>query len=248
MESHTLTDVSGIILLWQKLAYRKRELQASTVIVLYAYRAVMQQYGILHYRQPQPRSSYGTAATFVDTVETLEKTRQMLCGHAYSVVAEHEGPLLAGVLSHELYRRMLSCVGNGIIHQIAEHAVEQRPVAADPQLVGQTIIESHFPLRQLERGLPLYALHQVGNIHRFEVMQLRCVVQLVQCRDVLQKRCQSLALRKATLKKQHPSLFVHIGMIENRLQIALNACHRRLQLMRDILRELPFQRILLLTR
>ena len=67
------------------------------------------------------------------------------------------------------------------------------------------------------------------------------VVHPVERRYVVQQRGEPSALRVAALHELLFHLGVHVRIAEYGLQIALYACHGSFQLVRYVLRELPFQ-------
>ena len=69
--------------------------------------------------------------------------RQMLGRHAHTVVAEREVPLVAHLLGREVYRRSVAGIGNGVVGEVTEHAVEQALVAFHHQMLRQLVHERH---------------------------------------------------------------------------------------------------------
>lgn len=136
-------------------------------------------------------------------------------------------------------------VGDGVVGEVAEHAVEQTRAAAHHDVRLQAVAELHLLLLQLQCRLLLYVRHNVRDVHVLLAHHLRCVVHAVERRDVLQQRGEALALRVAALQKLLACGIVDVRVLEDGLQIALYACHGCLQLVRDVLRELSFQYVLL---
>ena len=60
----------------------------------------------------------------------------------------------------------------------------------------------------------------------------------------MQERRQALALGIAALEELLTHRVVDVRILQNGLEVSLNACHRRLQLMRDVLRELTLEDVL----
>ena len=76
---------------------------------------------------------------------------------------------------------------------------------------------------------------------------LGSVVHAVERGYVLQERRQTLALGIAALEELLAHRVVDVRILQNGLEVSLNACHRRLQLMRDVLRELALENVLFAT-
>lgn len=74
------------------------------------------------------------------------------------------------------------------------------------------------------------------------------VVHAVERGYVLQERCQTLTLGIAALEKLLTHRVVDVRILQNGLEVSLNACYRRLQLMRDVLRELALENVLFAAR
>ena len=110
---------------------------------MYAYLSAMQEHGVFDDCQSESRSAHLSAASLVHAIEPLEDARQMLGRHAHTVVAEREVPLVAHLLGREVYRRSVAGIGNGVVGEVTEHAVEQALVAFHHQMLRQLVHERH---------------------------------------------------------------------------------------------------------
>ena len=107
-------------------------------------------------------------------------------------------------------------------------------------------------LLQLQGGVVQGALYDLHHVQLSEVISRRpAVVHLVelrQCAHVLQQLVHALALGIAALQEVGLLLFRHVRMVEDALQVAVDARGRRLQLVGGVLRELPLDAHLVLLR
>ncbi len=87
-------------------------------------------------------------------------------------------------------------------------------------------------------------MHHLGNIHSLKLLHLGSVVHAVERRDVLQERGEAPALGITPLEKHLLGRLVDMGIVDDGLEIALNAGHRGLELMGYVLRELSLEHIL----
>ena len=106
-------------------------------------------------------------------------------------------------------------------------------------------MKRHVTLLQLQGRLLLNVLHHLRDVHVLKVLHVRRIVEPVERGDVSQQRGEPLALRIATLKKHLLGRRVDMRILKDGFEIALNAGHGSLQLMRHILGELPLEDVLL---
>ena len=182
----------------------------------------------------------------------------MLGGHTNAVVGKGECPLgrtvvvaydwlnhaCIGTLSRKSYGGAFARIGDGVVGEIAEHAVEQTLIASDHDVVGQTIVKYHAFLLQLQGCLLLDVLHHLRYVDILGARHLGRVVHAVERRDVVQKRREALALGVAAAQKLLAHLIVDVRIFEYCLQIALYARHGRLEFVGYVLCQLALEYVL----
>lgn len=218
----------------------------------------MQKHGILDYGKAQTGASHLARTALVHTIEALEEARQVLGRHTNAIVGKGECPLgrtvvvaygrlnhaCIGTLSRKSYGGTFARIGNGVVGEIAEHAVEQTLIAPYHDVVGQKIVECHVLLLQLQGSLLLYVLHHLRYVYIIGARHLGRVVHAVERRYVVQERREALALGVASAQELLAHLVVDVGIVEYCLQIALYARHGGLEFVGYVLRQLAFEYIL----
>ena len=172
----------------------------------------------------------------------------MLIGHAHAVIAEREAPAALAATCLETDVGIVSGIGNGIVGEIAEDAVNQASVAMDNHLIGHVARHGHALLFKGELALQLHGAYYLRHVGLVEDHHLGAIVETVERGHVVEQRRQALALGMASLQEVVARGGSHVGMFENGLQIALYARHWGLQLVGHVLRELPLEHALLLLR
>ena len=208
--------------------------------------ASVQHDGILDDGEAEARAAHVAAAPLVYAVEALEDAGQMLVGNADAVVLEGEMPAVLLLFGRHLDGGALAGVVDGVVHQVAEDAVEQGGVALHDDVWRQTVSDGHVALAHVEGSL-LYDVgkhdRHVDALHR---QQVGGIVHLVERRDVLQERRQPLGLRVGPDDELPAGVFIELRVVENGLGVAEDAGHGRLQLVGNVLGELASHAVLLL--
>ena len=93
-------------------------------------------------------------------------------------------------------------------------------------------------LLQLQGCLLLDVLHHLRYVDVLGARHLGRVVHAIERRDVVQERCEALALGVAAAQKLLAHLVVNVGIVEYCLQIALYARHGSLEFVGYVLRQL----------
>lgn len=134
-------------LFYALLSFPKRKLKQQAAVVRCPCRDVasVQHDGILDDRQSESRSAHLAAAAFVDAVETLEDACQVFFRDACPVVSESEQSGVGIIRGRHFDGRTLSGIVDGIVHQVAEDAVQQRMVAPYDDVLRKTVVERHLP-------------------------------------------------------------------------------------------------------
>ena len=224
------------------------KLQSAPLAVADADAAAVEDDGVLDDGEPQSCASERPASPLVDAVEALEEARQMLLGHAATRVGDGKLPIAVLGTRLDIDGRLLSRIGQGVVDEVAEDTVDHAPHAPHRQLGGQRDEEPHLPLLKLQCRLLLYLPDHLRDVHRLLAVQVLHLVHDVERRDVGQQRGEPLALRVAAVEKHLARLLVDRGMVDERLQVALDARHGRLQLVGDVVGELAFEFVLLPAR
>ena len=120
-------------------------------------------------------------------------------------------------------------------------------VAVDRQMFGQLVDKSHVTGLKLHGSVFLYAFHHCRYVYRSKLHLVRSVVHSVERGDVLKQRCEPLCLCIAALQELLAGRFVDAWVVEYGLEVALYARHGGLQLVCNVLCELAFQYVLLVT-
>ena len=147
-----------------------------------------------------------------------------------------------------------SCgVGYSVINKIAEDAVDEACVALHFHMLGHLYGWRDMLFVQLKRCVFEHVLYDGTDVN----LQIRLpgvcttVVHLVkfgECTHVKQQFGHAFTLRIAALQKVFFLIFGHVGMIQNALQITVNAGGRRLQFVGGILCQLALDAYLVLLR
>ena len=156
-------------------------------------------------------------------------------------------PLVALLPTLQGHRRSLTGISDGIVGEIAEHAIEQAAIALHHDALRQLVDEGHLALLSFQGSLPGNVCHHLGNIHRLKIYHVGTIIQAVQCGNVTEQGGESLALSITTLQELCLHLVIDMRIVEDGLQITLDACHWGLQLMGDVLGKLSFQDVLFLS-
>ena len=209
--------------------------------------ALVEMDAVLHDREAQPRAANFPATSLVDPVEALEDPVDVFLGDADAIVREAE-IVIFGVFLVAIDRDLdvLAGVGEGIVEQVAEDGVEQRLVSLHHRLGGKLDFGFHLFLLDLARAFRQDTADQLVEVDLGQVEHVRRLLKPVEHGDVAKQQGEARALRVTALEEE--SLFVgsDLRVREDGLQIALDAADGRLQLVRDVLRQLPFQAALLL--
>ena len=209
--------------------------------------ALVEMDAVLHDREPQPRPADFPASPLVDPVEPLEDPVDVFRGDADAIVRETEivifGVFLVAI---DRDRDVLAGVGEGIVEQVAEDGVEQGLVAPHHRLVGQLDFGFHLFLLDLARAFRQDTADQLVEVDLGQVEHVRRLLQPVEYGDVAEQQGEARALRVTALEEETQLVGRDLRVREDGLQIALDAADGRLQLVRDVLRQLPFQAALLL--
>ena len=208
----------------------------------------MHSHGIFDDSQSQSGAAHLPASALINTVEAFEETRQMLGCHTDAVVAEGEMPI--GLLPLRLHADMgaHAGVGDGVVGEVAEDAVEQTAVAVHLDFAGNITAHRHIVLFKIELTFFLDGAYQLSYIDILVTYHVGTVVHAVERRHIVEQCGESLALGVTAVEEDVARLVVDMRIFEDGLQIALNAGHRCLQFVGYILRELSFEYILLLLR
>ena len=226
---------------------RKKDIQTTRGFVFNPYFTFVEENSVFDDGQSQTGAAEFAGASFVYPIETLEEAVQMLFGYPHAVVGEGEVVILVVFeIAVDGDSGTLSGVRDGVVGEISEYRVEQRVVAVQRHLVVEVShLYGHITLGKC--GLRFVDdlgdnLLQVGVVGVVEVFRL---VEAVEHRDVAQQVGEPFRLGIATLHEHLFARFVHLGR-EDGLHISPDAAHRGLQLVGDILGQLPFQPALLL--
>ena len=141
----------------------------------------MQENGILDDGKTQTGATHLAAASLIYTIETLEKTGEMLGRNPLTIIAEDEMPLVALLLGTQRHLTSFAGISDGIVGKIAEYAIEKTAVALhNNMLVGKKILESHLVRLSFQRSLTGYFAYHLRNVYRLEIYHIRTVIQPVQ--------------------------------------------------------------------
>ena len=209
--------------------------------------ALVEMDAVLHDREAQPRAANFPASPLVDPVEPLEDPVDVFRGDADTIVREAE-IVIFGVFLVAIDRDLdvLAGVGEGIVEQVAEDGVEQGLVAPHHRLVGQLDFGFHLFLLDLARAFRQDTADQLVEVDLGQVEHVRRLLKPVEYGDVAEQQGEARALRVTALEEETQLVGRDLRVREDGLQIALDAADGRLQLVRDVLRQLPFQAAFLL--
>ena len=207
----------------------------------------MEEDGVLDDGQAEAGAPRGAASACVDAVEALEESGQVLLRDARAVIRVGEMPEGAVAAGAERDRGALAGVGQRVVQEVAEDAVDQGLVAVQVDHPGGLEAERH-PARCEGRGhLVAQQVQGFGHVDGVEGIEGRGVgvVHPVEYGEVAQQGAQALGLREAALQKEAALLLGEVGVLEDRLQVALDAGDGGLELVGDVLGELAaHQRVL----
>ena len=133
-------------------AYSENKANSTVLVLKCCYHSTMQLNGVFHDGETETCASEFAASAFIDTVESLEDTRQMLLRYSNAIVGESELPMGVGVGMCKGYRGAVARVGYGVVGEIAEDAVDKRHVAVGHKRRWQLAVEMHTMLFQMQSG------------------------------------------------------------------------------------------------
>ena len=106
-------------------AYSENKANSTVIVSKCCYHSTMQLNGVFHNSEAETCASKFAASTFVDTIEPLEDTRQMLLRYSNAIVGESELPMGVFVGMCQGYRRSIACIGNGVVGEVAEDTMDK---------------------------------------------------------------------------------------------------------------------------
>ena len=130
----------------------------------------MHDNSILYNGKTQAGASHLAATTFIHTIETLENAHEMLLRNTYAIVGETEMPIVAGLTGGQRDGGAIAGIGNGIVGEIAEDAVEQRSIASHDEWRWQLIDKCHAAPGQLEGCFLLNVTDGFVDVNGFELV------------------------------------------------------------------------------
>ena len=205
----------------------------------------------------EARASEFAAPAFIYTIEALEEVRQVLRLDALTIVADGEKvgmtAVVIGFNAGDAEGGCTGGVGNDIVDEIAENAVYQACIAVEFYAGGGADGGRDASLLQLQGGVFEHVMNDGQNVRLTEFvggvrMTVLHLVQLRQGTHVEQQFVHPFALGIAALKEMLALVLRHIGIVENALQVTMNAGSRGLEFVGCILRQLPFNAKLVLLR
>ena len=108
---------------------RELEAQSASRVVFHADGSAMHAHGVFHDGESEAGAAHLAAPALVHAIETFKEAREVVVGHAHAVVAEREAPAALAATCLEADVGIVSGIGNGIVGEIAEDAVNQASVA-----------------------------------------------------------------------------------------------------------------------
>ena len=168
---------------------------------------------------------------------------QMLIGHAGTIIGKGEiVELFIAADAGNPHHRTVSGIRHGVVHEVAEYRIEHRGIGIYHQCRRQCILHTHVKRSHLLVDLLKQVRYKLRKVYMFPVHALHCTTHLVQLGDILYKGVEPVALAVATAEEMHQLFIGKVArvVLHYGLKITLYAAHRCLELMGNILCELPF--------
>lgn len=133
-------------------AYSENKANSTVLVLKCCYHSTMQLNGVFHDGETETCASEFAASAFIDTVESLKNTRQMFRSNPYAIVGECELPTGVCIGMRKGYCGPIACIGNGVVSEVAEDAMDKRHVAVGHKRRWQLVVEMHTMLFQMQSG------------------------------------------------------------------------------------------------
>ena len=140
----------------------------------------------------------------------------------------------------------LARVCDRIVVEVAEDRVEQRIVAIDRRVARKYHLCRDLLFLYLLRTFLFDLADQFPDVHFRQFEHLGSLVQAVQHRNVAQQPREPRALRVAAFEEEPVLVVRQLRVADDRFEVALDAADGSFQLVRHVLRQLPFHPALFL--
>ena len=133
-------------------AYSENKAYSTILILKCCDHSAVELNGIFHNGEAKTCTSEFPASPFIDAVESLKDTRQMFWSNPYAIVRECELPMGVCVGMRKGYCSPIACIGNGVVSEVAEDAMDKRHVAVGHKRRWQLVVEMHMMFFQMQCG------------------------------------------------------------------------------------------------
>ena len=200
----------------------------------------MPQDGVPDDGQPQPRPSGLPRTAFVDPVEPFEEPRQVLFGHSAAVVVDRQRDRLVVRRDRADGDPAASRIGQRVVEQVAEDGCQQRGIARDAERFGDGVHDSDPPVLGRRGEIVAHLGDDLPQVDFALSDRFASVLHAGDQRHVVQQVRQTFAVGVAAGHEFVPSLRREVLVGHQRFEARAHRCHRGLEFVVNVVRELPF--------
>jgi len=195
---------------------------------------------VADYREAEARAAHVLRAVGVEPEEALEYPVELPARDPDPVVVVVEAVFTLRHYAACADARAVTGIFQSVLHQIAEYGIDQLTVGADADRRQLIVKRNPMTLKRLRHLVRDFQQHR-PDIDRSDLELVRHLLQLGDQGDVLDHIGEAQRLQIGALDEEPALVLTEFRVVDHRLQIGLDARHRRLQLVGDVARHLVLQ-------
>ena len=200
----------------------------------------VEKHGVLYYRKTEPGASGLTRTPLVDTIKAFEKPRQMLLGNSRAVIGNRNADKVTAVIDSYHLNLAAARIVDGIGDKITEYRVDETGVALYLYILIYADINRNTFVGGGRSKFVTYSSDSLFEIERLESYVRRAILETCDLRDIVKQTAQTLTAVCTTAYKIITALRAERRMCCQCFETDLHSCHRRLELMIDIVGQTAF--------